>query len=90
MFDLIDRARHWLIRKLSCGDMVLINFEMAQDRRFRPKNAGPSLIDGAEFAVDKNVSSAVLVSRIGPFDDCGLGLQVSSGLTISRCDFRGV
>lgn len=90
MFDVIDRFRHWLIKKLACGDMILLNFEMAPDRRIRQRNAGPSLISGSEFAFNDTVKAAVGISRDGPFDGYGLALQSPIGLTVSDNMFRGV
>lgn len=44
-----DRLRHWLIRKISCGDMVLLNFEIRTDDVFQAKNLGPSLVANIEI-----------------------------------------
>ena len=41
--DLFDRLRHWLIRRLACGDMVVLNVELAFGA-WRRRNAGPALL----------------------------------------------
>lgn len=86
MPDFIDKARHWLIRKLSCGDMILLNFEVRSDRSIISRNLGPSLIDGAIFTSFKG-SRCVDVGRCYK-GEAAMGIVADRSLTISNSVFR--
>jgi len=59
MTDAIDTFRHWLIRKLALGDMILLNFEIRSDGKYIQRNLGPALISNADitdFSADYGLS----------------------------------
>lgn len=42
--DIIDSLRHWLIRKLSCGDLIMMNFDIRPDGSIDNRNLGPVVL----------------------------------------------
>ena len=62
-YDLIDRARHWLIRKLACGDLIMLNFSMRDDGMIDKRNLGPALIADAVVTAPEGISAVSIGSR---------------------------
>jgi hypothetical protein len=59
MTDAVDKFRHWLIRKLALGDMILLNFEIRSDGKYIQRNLGPALISDADitdFSADVGIA----------------------------------
>ena len=84
--DFIDKFRYWLIQKLSCGDMILMNFEIRSDGSLINRNLGPSIIVNADItAVDVNYG--LRIGRNYKRDAC-LGVAADKNLIISECSFR--
>lgn len=81
------KFRHWLIRKLSCGDMILLNFEIRSDGSFINRNCGPSLISDADIT-GFDADYCVFLGRGMKRGKSALSLAVMQGLTISNSFFR--
>lgn len=58
----MTRFRHWLIRKLACGDMIMMNFEIRSDNRLIKRNLGSALIADVDITVS-NAQCGIRFSR---------------------------
>lgn len=76
MMDAIDKIRHTLIRWLSAGDMVMLNFEIRSDGKYQPHNLGPSLIDN----ISVRYSQCDVLLSFGPYSHCS-----AFGIAYSAC-----
>ncbi len=41
---LTTKLRYWLLRKLSCGDMVVLNLHISAAGQWSKRNTGPSIV----------------------------------------------
>lgn len=83
----MSKFRHWLIRKLSCGDMILLNFEIRSDGSFINRNCGSSLISEADVT-GFEADYCVFLGRGMQHGKSALSLAVTQGLTVSNSLFR--
>lgn len=84
--DFIDKFRHWLIRKLSCGDMVLMNFEIRSDGSFISKNLGPTILRNADVTVF-DAAYAIYIGRGYKKDAC-IGLASHKNIILDEVYVR--
>jgi hypothetical protein len=59
-YSVADKIRHWLIKYLAMGDMILINAARAPDGYWRSKEAGGIFISNCEFCGYGHPSSLTL------------------------------
>lgn len=86
--DMIDRFRHWLIKKLSCGDFIMMNFERQSNGIFASKNCGPILIHNFEI-VDLECGTMICVGYNFPLSGgCAMAIR-NNQITISNGLLRG-
>lgn len=82
--------RHWLIKKLACGDMIMMNFERRWTGSTVPANLGPALISNVSFEAESpehEISVALTpTTRRGRSI---LSFVHAFGLRIEKCRFRG-
>lgn len=85
-YDIIDKARHWLIRKLSCGDLIMINFSLDDAGIIDRRNLGPALIGNVDVEM-RNDESGIYVGW-GAKKNGNLHLKAMSNLCFSNVWFR--
>lgn len=85
------KLRHRLIRLLSCGDMVMINFERRSHGITVPKNLGTVLIDNVTFEM-WSLDVGIVVGPWSPrTPTAGLHLSfVPAGASLNNLQFEGL
>jgi hypothetical protein len=82
--------RHWLIKKLACGDMIMINFERRWTGSTVPANLGPVLISNVSFEAERPEQEiAVALASTAMRGGSVLSFLHAVGLRIEKCRFRG-
>lgn len=91
-YDFIDKARHWLIRKLACGDLIMLNFSMNDEGLIDRRNLGPVLVADVKVEPPPGVSG---ISVGGRKKQAHLNFRFNSYLRLVRvhvaaCDGWGI